>query len=81
MAGNVALDAHCIYTAASANRASHVADWALIEGKDELVYASHKNIVVARGLGVSEQSLARQQTSHLALLSSRLATRPRHSWL
>lgn len=43
----------CVYTAASANRASHIADWASIEGADELVYASHKNLVIARNIGVS----------------------------
>ncbi|UZJ54920.1 hypothetical protein CBS101457_004240 [Exobasidium rhododendri] len=45
------LQAQCVYTASSANRASHVADWALVEGTDELVYASHKNIVLARCVG------------------------------
>jgi elongator complex protein 2 len=40
-----------LYTAASANRASHIADWALIDGTDELVYASHKNLVIASKVG------------------------------
>lgn len=40
-----------LYTAASANRASHIADWALIDGTDELVYASHKNLVIASSVG------------------------------
>lgn len=43
----------CLHTAASANRNSHVADWAIVNGIDELVYASHKNLVFARHVGVS----------------------------
>jgi hypothetical protein len=47
------LESRCLYTAASANRASHIADWSAVDGEDELVYASHKNIVLARNVGVS----------------------------
>lgn len=44
--------AECIYTAASANRNSHVVDWTSIEeGVSEVAYATDRNIAIARNIG------------------------------
>lgn len=58
----------CVYTAAAVNRASHVADWASIEGTNELVYASHKNLVIARNVGVSVRLVFEEEAAIVVLI-------------
>ncbi|PWN35711.1 WD40 repeat-like protein [Meira miltonrushii] len=72
--------AECIYTAASANRNSHVVDWTILEeGISEVAYASDRNVAIARNIGDIHRQPTRLIATPNEILTVLKFAHPRYS--